>query len=456
MLRYYLALWIAKLSIIALKITHHNGTNFPGVVAFKICPNFLKYAKKPSKIIGVTGTNGKTTVTNMLIDMLKANGQIILDNNKGSNTVTGIITSIVIGSTIFGKMKYDTAVFEIDERSTRLIFQYLNPNYLIVNNLTRDSIMRNGHPEFISKIITKYMPESTKLILNGDDLIAATVAPNNERVYFGIDRLEGDVTECINLINDMQICPKCNTVLKYEYLRYHHIGKAYCPNCDFKSPAVDYLGCNVDTDNMTIYIVNKGNSHTYRLLNDSVFNIYNVVAVVACFKELGYKDADIESLLEHIEIVKSRYEVVQVGKYRIIKQMSKDRNALGSSRAFDYIAGLDGNKELILMMNNLSDNNTWSENVCWLYDCDFEFLNKDNIKNIICTGPRAKDYFLRLKYAGVDDSVISIVGDELSAPDKLKLVDAEDVYVLFGTDSIELADKVVEKSKKVMLERGNI
>ena len=60
-LRYFCALIIAKLSIIALKMTGHKGTNFPGIVAIKICPNFLKYIKLPNKIIGVTGTNGKTT-----------------------------------------------------------------------------------------------------------------------------------------------------------------------------------------------------------------------------------------------------------------------------------------------------------------------------------------------------------------------------------------------------------
>ena len=67
--RFFIALWAAKLSVIALKITRHNGTNFPGVVALKLCPDFLKIVKKPKKIIGVTGTNGKTTICNLAIDM---------------------------------------------------------------------------------------------------------------------------------------------------------------------------------------------------------------------------------------------------------------------------------------------------------------------------------------------------------------------------------------------------
>ena len=69
-LRFFCALLIAKLSIIALKITRHNGTNFPGIVAIRICPNFLEYIELPDKIIGITGTNGKTTCSNLLNDAL--------------------------------------------------------------------------------------------------------------------------------------------------------------------------------------------------------------------------------------------------------------------------------------------------------------------------------------------------------------------------------------------------
>ena len=64
-LRFLLALWLGKLSIPALKITHHNGTDFPGSLAVKVCPDFLKYVGKPPLMVAVTGTNGKTTVSNM-------------------------------------------------------------------------------------------------------------------------------------------------------------------------------------------------------------------------------------------------------------------------------------------------------------------------------------------------------------------------------------------------------
>lgn len=453
-IRFFIALWAAKMSIIALRITKHNGTNFPGVVALKICPNFLEYVSKPAKIIGVTGTNGKTTVCNLAIDMFKADGRKVLDNSMGSNIDSGISTSFINGVSIFNKCKYKEALIEIDERSVPVLFPYFTPEILLINNLTRDSIMRNGHPEFIGRLLTEEMPKETKLLLNGDDLIASNIAPDNERAYFGIKKMDTDVKECINLINDMRICPKCNSILKYDALRYHHIGKAYCPSCGFKSPQCKYEGYDVDTESMTVKVAEEDGEFTYRLLNDSVFNIYNVVAVVSLFRELGYSKERIAELLSQIEIVKSRFSQQEVGNYTIVRQMSKDKNALGASRAFDYVSGRPGDKELILMMNCLGDTQHWSENVCWLYDADFEFLNKENIKNIVVTGPRAKDYYLRLKLAGVADDRISFVEKELDAPKALKLEKNESIYVFYGTDSIVLANNVIKNIEKEIAERG--
>ena len=75
-LRFLFALWMAKLSVPALKITRHNGTDFPGTLALKLCPDFLKYVGRPKTIIAVTGTNGKTTVSNLLADTLELAYQV--------------------------------------------------------------------------------------------------------------------------------------------------------------------------------------------------------------------------------------------------------------------------------------------------------------------------------------------------------------------------------------------
>lgn len=451
-IRFWAALWLSKLSIPVLRITKHNGTNFPGELALKICPDFLKYVGKPERIITVTGTNGKTTVSNLICDMLEKSGEKVLNNRAGSNINSGISTSLITGVSVFNRPRFKTAVLEVDERSSKRIYPYVKPDYIVITNLFRDSIMRNAHPQYIADFLTDSIPEKSRLILNGDDLISSSVAPNNKRVYFGLDKMDTDVTECINLINDMRICPRCSGQLKYEYLRYHHIGKAYCPECGFKSPEYDYMGTNIDTYNMTMMVKDSGGSHEYPLLSDSVFNIYNVVTVVSLMRELGMSHDEIAGYMNTAKIIESRYNEETVGEVNLVMQMAKDRNALACSRAFDYVSSQPGEKELFLMMNNLNDEKNWSENTCWLYDCDFEFLNKDDITHIVATGPRTKDYRLRLNLAGVPDEKIDCMADELEASNLLHLKPGTSVYMFYGTDSLSLAfrvkDNIVRRAKE--------
>ena len=127
-LRFLAALWAAKLSIVALKITRHNGTNFPGVLALRICPDFMKYIGKPEKVIAVTGTNGKTTVSNMIVDAFAQEGISAVNNRMGSNINSGIATSLIQNCGLSGKCKKSLGLFEIDERSARRIFPYMEPD----------------------------------------------------------------------------------------------------------------------------------------------------------------------------------------------------------------------------------------------------------------------------------------------------------------------------------------
>ena len=251
-LRFYFALWMAKLSVPALKITRHNGTDFPGTLALKLCPDFLKYVGRPKTIIAVTGTNGKTTVSNLLADTLEKEGHRVLINRAGSNVASGIATALLKGCDLAGRVKnYDMAVLEVDERSSVRVYPYITPDY-------------------IADIISRSVPASSRLVLNADDLISCGLAPENERVYFGIDRLPTDTVECVNHINDVRICPKCAGKLRYESRRYHHIGRAVCQDCGFHSPDSDYLATHVDIAGGAMTIREKGKEYPYTLISDSV------------------------------------------------------------------------------------------------------------------------------------------------------------------------------------------
>lgn len=448
-IRFIAALWAAKCARLALRVLRRNATYFPGLLALKLCPDFMARVGKPRQIIAVTGSNGKTTVSNLLNDVLTDKGLRVLNNRLGSNVAAGIATSLVLGCGIFGKTKYEMAVLEVDERSSKRIYPYVKPDYLVVTNLFRDSLMRNAHPEYIAGFIEDAVPETTRLILNADDLISCGICPGNPRVYFGLDRMETDVDACINRINDVQICPVCCGELTYDYRRYHHIGKARCKDCGFESPACDYFAQDIDTEAMRMTVRDQSGEMSYRLLSDSIFNIYNMVTVIAALRELGLSHDEIKEGLEKTKIVETRYNAQKAGDVTVIMQMSKDKNALAGSRAFDYISSLPGDKEVILMMNCIHDQQHWSENVTWLYDCDFEFLNKDNITRIVATGPRAKDYYLRLLIAGVPGDKLRCTLSEMDAPSLLDYNSGSSICLFYGTDALDLVFRVQGKIKKL-------
>lgn len=447
-LRFYAALWAAKLSIPALKITKHQGTDFPGVVAVKICPDFLKYMGRPKTIIAVTGTNGKTTVSNILTDILEADGHKVMGNRAGSNIISGVSTAFIRACNAFGKIKrHDIAVLEVDERSSPRVYPYVTPDYVVITNLFQDSIMRNAHPGFIADLITRYVPKGAKMILNADEMISGTVCPENPRVYFGIGPMKTDVKECVNLLNDMRICPKCSGKLNYEYRRYHHVGRFVCADCGFRSPAPDYLADSVDFEARTMKVHEGDAVFDYPLITDNIFNVYNQITVVAMLRQLGMAHEKIAAFMAKSRVPATRHNEERAGDFTLIRQMSKENNSMAGSRAFDYISNRPGDKEILMMMNSLSDTGKWSENTAWLFDTDFEFLRRDNIKRIIFTGPRIIDYKLRAQMAGIPDERVFCVEDENDAPECFSFTPGVDMYLLYGTDSLKEAARVYEKIK---------
>ncbi len=426
--RFFIALFLAKIALFIQKLLRMNASYFPGKLAITLCPDFLGRIDKPETIIGVTGTNGKTTCCNLIIDALTKLGYDVLNNRFGSNVNSGVASSLISGSTLFGKAKKKIAVFEIDERSSVRIYPYVKPTYLLCTNLFRDSIRRNAHSEYILDIISKYVPESTKLILNADDLVSSRIAPKNERVYFGIEKMESDLPKSINIVNDMRLCPVCNSVLEYEFVRYHHIGRAHCPNCSFASPSLDYKA-TVDFEKLTLTMDLNGKTNTFELINDSIFNAYNLTAVVALLEQFGIEPEKLSETLKSQKIVETRFSREKIGDIEVISNMAKGQNPIACSCVFDYVRKAEGTKEVILLLDDVHDNAASSENICWIYDADFEFLGDESVKRIIVGGVRAIDYKVRLEIAGVGEERIVCVDRESDTPDALKW-DADKIYVL--------------------------
>lgn len=452
-IRFYIAMTAAKLSVIGLKLLKRNASYLPGKIALRLCPDFLGQLKQPKTVICVTGTNGKTTVSNLINSILVQNGYVVTNNGLGSNVQAGVTTALLLDATFTGKPKKDIAVLEVDERSSLKIYPYLKPDYLVCNNIMRDSLKRNAHTDFISFIINEALPETTKLVLNADDMICSNLGPGNKnRVYFGLeaDKPQEPVTQ---YVQDIVYCPKCGGKLEADYLRYNHIGRMHCTSCGFASHTPDYTVTDIDRENNRFTLVHNGEQKKYTLINDNIVNVYNFCGAIALLTEFGLTYEQISKGFSESKIVKSRYDQLIVGKHRITMQLAKGQNPIACARCYSYVSQYPGDKKgLIILVDDKGDNNGNSESVCWLYDCDYSYLADPSIAQIVFAGPRCKDQYLRALIAGVPAEKIRCTSDFKGGADILDTELSKDIFVLYDPYSLAEAsatkEKLISKAKE--------
>ena len=161
-----------------------KGSSMPGKIALKLDKNILKKISLPSDIIMVTGSNGKTSTVEMICSTLEANGYNVGCNKEGSNQTEGVTTMILNASNLKGEVKKDVLVIESDERYLRHTLKHFRPKYLVVTNLYRDQMTRNGHPELIYNIIKEAITDDIHLILNADDPLSSLYGFKRENVTY--------------------------------------------------------------------------------------------------------------------------------------------------------------------------------------------------------------------------------------------------------------------------------
>jgi len=435
-----------------MKLLGRNASYLPGKIALAIDKHFLGGLTQPKTVIAVTGTNGKTTVSNLLNSILSKNGFSVTNNSLGSNVQAGIAAALIADSTLDGKPKKEIAVLEVDERSSLLIYPYIKPDYLICNNIMRDSLARNAHTEFISYIINKALPSFTKVILNADDLVCATLAPDNkERVYFGLD-IWKEHEETPLYLQDIVYCPYCGELLEAEYIRYNHIGRLRCSCCTFKSPAPDFVITAVDQENETFTVQHGDQNEIFHLINDNEVNLYNFCGLIALLTTMGLSYQQIFSGFEAAKIVKTRYDQLKSGPLMITMQLSKGQNPTACARCFSYVSKCPGNKKAIIFVG---DDFEASESPCWLFDSNYSYLNDPGINQIIFSGPRCKDQYLRAQLAGVPTEKIKIIESSTSGTELLDITQSQDIYVLYGPYMVKQANIVKQKLIKLGEEVGS-
>jgi UDP-N-acetylmuramyl tripeptide synthase len=170
-----------------------GGQAMPGLVVETVVPGYLSAMLRqlPEGVVIVTGTNGKTTTTKMVVELLRKAGKRVLTNPTGSNLTRGIISSVSRQASPTGKLPFDIAVFELDEAYARQFTNVVQPRWVLGLNASRDQLDRFGEVDTVAKLIATTMLAATEgIVTNADDrrLSAAVEQAAVPVRYFGVSR----------------------------------------------------------------------------------------------------------------------------------------------------------------------------------------------------------------------------------------------------------------------------
>ena len=188
------------------------------------------------------------------------------------------------------------------------------------------------------------------------------------------------------------------------------------------------------------------------LLSESRFNAYNQLAVVTLMLILGFSIVDILKNMSKLKIADTRYEKIELGNHKyLIKHLTKGQNPLACSNVFDFVRNYEGKKNVILMLDDKSDNEEGVEVILWHYDADYEFLNDPNIERIIIIGPRSKDIYVRTLLAGIDSSKLFVFENQKDAYNYITMDKVETLFLLndmyIEKEATELKEYIIEAFK---------
>ncbi len=382
-----------------------RGGSFPGEIALRMDPHFIEKFKMPKIVVLVTGTNGKTTTSNLIAESIRKAGLKVINNRRGDNLNVGIATLLASNADSHFRIQADAAVIEVDELTLYRQFKNLHPTHLVVNNFFRDQLDRAGEMETIIRKIQEVTQDfEGDIILNGDDPNTLRIADSAKKAKihtFSVDQNETS-TRTTNEASEGKFCPRCGKPLKYAYYQYSHIGRFFCENDGFGMIHPDIEVTAIDYKNQTFTV----NGKKYHSFINTIYAIYNCACTLTVMKTLSLSCDCANAVFQTFVLKEGRNEVYQLKQPCVINLV---KNPTGANEVMKYIIAQPGEKNICIFLN---DNDQDGHDISWIWDAHFERLNVPEVKHIVCSGSRAYDMALRLKYEGLEDRIVVIEDSE--------------------------------------------
>jgi lipid II isoglutaminyl synthase (glutamine-hydrolysing) len=406
-----------------------GGTTLPGRLLVRMAPDAIERlaAQLDRGSIVVSSTNGKTTTAGMISGILRADGRTPVHNRAGSNMHWGVATALL-------EQSGDEGLFELDEAWLPRVAPQLRPRLLVLGNLFRDQLDRYGELERLAdewaELVAR-LAGSCEFALNADDPLIADLGRDKELrrrpgvTYFGIED-EGQALPELQHAHDAKHCRRCGAPYVYDRAFVGHLGHYTCPNCDADRPSPDVAATKIELHGISgssVHVTTPEGELDLELPLPGLYNVYNALAAITAGLRSGVPLDRVREGLESMRAVFGRVETIQVADKPVSILLIKNPAGANEVLRTLQLESADGGIDLWLALNDrIAD----GRDVSWIWDADFELL-ADGVRRVVCSGTRAPEMALRLKYAGwpqdsieVNESIDASLDEAVSAaPNRL-------------------------------------
>jgi lipid II isoglutaminyl synthase (glutamine-hydrolysing) len=386
-----------------------GGTSLPGKVLTRLEPHAIGMLSRrlPHGSAVISATNGKTTTAAMTASVLERTGETLVHNRAGANMAGGVASALA-AATRRGRLTGDLGLFEVDEFWLGAVVEELAPRAILLGNLFRDQLDRYGELEIIADRWAEVVAGQvgrTALVLNADDPLVADLGRSASPLYFGVDDDSLAFAE-LQHAADSKHCRRCGHPYAYEAIYLAHLGRYACPNCGARRPEPAVVARDVELRGIrsaAFTLVTPAGSARVELPLPGLYNVYNALGAAALCLQLGAGLDAVVAGLEAVAPAFGRAETVDLGGRPTSILLVK--NPAGANEVLRTLA-LEGSQ--LDLFGVLNDNTADGRDISWVWDADWELL-AGSIRRMTCSGTRAAELALRMKYAGVDASRLDVV-----------------------------------------------
>ncbi len=426
------------------RLGRSGGTTAPGRMLLRLAPGSLgRMARElDGGSVLVSATNGKTTTAAMIAACLERDGRPVVHNRAGSNMAWGVATALLDARPGAGQL----GLFEVDEAWLAPVAAEAQPRLLLLANLFRDQLDRYGELDLLAdrwaELVGRLDGEAA-FVLNADDPLVADLGRERRNVvYFGVED-DAQALPGMQHAADSKHCRNCGAAYVYDAIYLGHLGRYRCPNCGRERPAAAVAATSVTLDGMRgsrVTLRTPAGELELRLPLPGLYNVYNAVAAAATALELGVPLATVGAALEGFGGAFGRVETIPVGGRQLSILLVK--NPAGANEVLRTLTLEDDRLDLWLALN---DRTADGRDVSWIWDADFEVL-AGRVRRATCSGTRAEEMALRLKYAGIDAPLVVERDLERSLDEALREAAGERVFALpTYTALLELRDVLARR-----------